>query len=124
MADEPNGADVAVEIAGQKVNLRNIKSLNTLATMATLIVTCLVAYVLFTHTVDAKDVGKEIAAELKATNKVTADTLKDSNRELGVILRELSQAAREQNCLIATGVASMPPEKRAEAADLCKRLSR
>ena len=119
MADDNNGADVAVEIAGQKVNLRNVKSLNTLATIATLILASLLSYMLFMHQTEAKDQAKEIAKELKEANKEIATTLKESNRELGIILRELSQAAREQNCLLA-----MPPEKRAENAELCKRLSR
>lgn len=120
MADEqPNGADVAVEIAGQKVNLRNVKSLNTLATMATLVVVCLIGYMVFTHTADAKDSGKEIAAELRAANKETATVLKESNRELSEVLKELARAAREQNCLL-----SLPQERRTENIEVCKRISR
>lgn len=119
MAEETNGADVAVEIAGQKVNLRNVKSLNTLATIATLIVVCLIGYMVFTHTADAKDNGKEIAAELKAQNKETAAILKDANRELSEVLKELARAAREQNCLL-----SLPQEKRIENVEICKRISR
>jgi short subunit fatty acids transporter len=125
MAEEQsNGADVAVEIAGQKVNLRNIKSLNTLATVASLIILILASYMLFMHTTEAKDQAKEIAKELKDANKEVANALKESNRELGIILRELSQAAREQNCLIARTYSGMPVERRAEEVELCKRLSR
>ena len=125
MADEPsgaaneNGADVAVEIAGQKVNLRNVKSLNTLATIATLIIVFLIGYIIFTHTLDAKESGKEIAAELKATNKDTAIVLRETSKEISTGLKELAIAARESNCLLA-----MEQGKRAEAADLCKRISR
>ena len=124
MADEANGADVAVEIAGQKVNLKNVKSLNTLATMAILIVVLLIGYVVFVHAGDSKDAAKEIAKELKEANKEVANTLKESNRELGIILREMSQAAREQNCLLRSGVSTLAPEKRQEVAELCKQLSR
>ena len=109
MADEQQvGADVAVEIAGQKVNLRNVKSLNTLATMATLLLTCVVGWIIFTHSSEAKDGLKEIAAELKVSNK-----------ELSEVLKEMARASRETNCLLA-----MPPEKRAENVELCKRISR
>ena len=124
MAEETNGADVAVEIAGQKVNLRNIKSLNTLATVATLIVACVLGYIVVVHAGDSKDSAKEIAKELKEANKEVANTLKESNRELGIVLREMSQAAREQNCLLRSGVSSLAPEKRQEVAELCKQLSR
>ena len=120
MADEQQvGADVAVEIAGQKVNLRNVKSLNTLATMATLILTCVVGWIIFTHSSEAKDGLKEIAAELKVSNKETAAVLKEANKELSEVLKEMARASRETNCLLA-----MPPEKRAENVELCKRISR
>jgi len=120
MAEEqPNGADVAVEIAGQKINLRNIKSLNTLATVASLIVMILVSYMLFMHATEAKDNTKEIATILKESNKEVSTVLRESNKELGQILKELSQATREQNCLL-----SLPQEKRAENIELCKRISR
>lgn len=97
MADETagNGADVAVEIAGQKVNLRNVKSLNTLATVATLIIVCVMGYVLYAHAGDTKDASKELTMALK----------------------EMTQAAREQNCLI-----SMPQDRR--DPELCRRISR
>ena len=117
--EEPNGADVAVEIAGQKVNLRNVKSMNTLATLATLVIVCVIGYIIFTHTLDAKEGGKEVAAELKATNKETAMVLRETSREISLGLKELAIAARESNCLLA-----MEQGKRAEAADICKRISR
>ena len=125
MADEQaSGADVAVEIAGQKVNLRNIKSLNTLATVTTLIVTALLTYMVFVHTTEAKDNAKEIAKELKDANKEVANALKESNRELGIILRNLDQGIREQNCLQARIQQDMTPQKRLEEAEFCKRITR
>jgi len=105
---QSNGADVAVEIAGQKVNLRNVKSLNTLATVATLFVTCFGVYILFTHQADAREGGKEVAL-----------VLKESNKELSEVLKELARATREQNCLL-----SLPQEKRNENVELCKRIAR
>ena len=119
MAEETNGADVAVKIAGQEFNIRNVKSLNTLATIATLIIVCLIGYIIFTHTSDAKDSGKEIAAELKATNKDTATVLRETSKEISAGLKELAIAARESNCLL-----TIAQDKRADAADICKRISR
>ena len=101
-----------------------MKSLNTLATMATLIVVSVTAYMIFTHAGDAVANGKEVASELKAANKEAARDRKEANKEQADLLKELGRAAREQNCLIATGVASLPPERRLEAADLCKRIAR
>lgn len=99
MSEETSGADVALELGGQKVNLRNVKNLNTLATVATLIICCVgmgVGYVLFTaHSTDTREASKELVSALK----------------------EMTQAAREQNCLI-----SMPPDRR--DPELCRRLSR
>lgn len=97
MADDTqsNGADVDLNIAGQQVKLKNIKSLNTLATVATLLCVVLIGYVLYTHTADDKEAKKELT----------------------MAIRELSQSAREQNCLI-----SMPIDRR--DPELCKRLSR
>ena len=94
---QTNGADVAVEIAGQKVNLKNVKSLNTLATILSLILVSLVAFVVWMHVGDTKDASKELIGALK----------------------EMTQAARESNCLMA-----LPMDRRAENVDLCKRLSR
>ena len=97
MSDEAhtNGADVQVEIAGQKVNLKNVRSLNTLATVLTLILVALIAFVVWTHSSETKEASKELVGALK----------------------EMTQAAREQNCLI-----SMPMDRR--DPELCKRLAR
>jgi hypothetical protein len=93
------GADVSLELGGQKVNVKNVKSFNTFATVATLVIVCVgfgVGYVM-------------ISAHAAET--------KDASRELVGALKEMTQAAREQNCLI-----SMPQERR--DADLCRRISR
>ena len=92
-----NGADVAVKIAGQEVNIKNVKSLNTLATMTTLVVAILIAYGGWMHSTEAKENNKDIAKELK----------------------EVAKAAREQNCLL-----SLPQERRQENVEVCKRISR
>ena len=99
MPDEvqSNGADVNLELAGQKVNLRNVKSLNTLATVLTLLLVILIGYIGWQHTGDTKEASKELT----------------------VALKEMTQAARESNCLMA-----IPMEKREASTDLCRRISR
>jgi type VI protein secretion system component VasK len=114
---EEAGADVALKLAGQEINVRNVKSLNTVATLTSLIILVLIAYGGWVHVVEAKDNGKEIAKELKESNKQVADSLKESQRELGEVLKELARAAREQNCLL-----SLPQEKR--DPELCRRISK
>lgn len=97
--DSGNGSEVAVEVAGQKFNVRNVKDINTVATLATLVIVLVIAvvgYNLFTaHAADTKDASKELVAALK----------------------EMTQAAREQNCLIA-----MPQDRR--DPELCRRIAR
>jgi hypothetical protein len=93
--EQKTGADVEVEIAGQKVNLKNVKSLNTLATVATLILVCVLGYAFYVHAGETKDASKDLVQALK----------------------EMTSAAREQNCLI-----SMPMERR--DPELCRRLAR
>ena len=72
-------------------------NLNTLFTILGFIITCLIAWVLFTHSNDTKDASKELA----------------------IAMREQTQAAREQNCLI-----SLPQERREQNSELCKRIAR
>lgn len=72
-------------------------NLNTLFTVLGFIVTVLVAWTLFNH-------GNET---------------KEASRDLVMALKDMTQAAREQNCLMA-----FPVDRREANADLCKRLSR
>lgn len=92
-----NGADVAVDAFGVKANVKNVKSLNTLATVATLILMSVFGYAFYVHASETKDAGKELVSALK----------------------EMTQVAREANCLN-----SMPQERRERDTELCKRLSR
>ncbi len=78
-----------LEIAGQRIHLKSV-ALNTLLTMATLICIVLIGYTLWHH-----------VAQADAT------------------LKEMVQAQREQNCLIA-----IPEVQRESKADFCKRITR
>lgn len=97
MSDQPNGADVSVKVAGQEVNLRNVKSLNTIATIATLIVVCAALPYAYSHVQDTKESGKELVNALK----------------------EMTQTAREQNCLMR-----FEQHERKEQAEFCRTISR
>lgn len=94
-------------------------NLNTLFTLMGFILMCVIAFVVWTHTEDARAGGKAVAHELKEANKEVASTLKESNKEVSRVLNDLARAMREQNCL-----AQFPtPQLKAQNADLCKRIS-
>lgn len=92
MSDEVQQVDA--EIAGQKLKLTGA-SLNTLFTIIGCIVSCLIAWVLWTHTGDTKEASKYLAEAMK----------------------EQTQATREQTCVYTMPQTGATPE-------LCKRISR
>lgn len=96
MSDE-NGADVDLNIAGQKIAVKNVKSLNTIVSLIAAIAACFGVYLVMGHAADTKDAAKEFVSAMK----------------------EQTQVLRESNCLNA-----YPTEKREANAELCKRLSR
>ena len=109
---EENGADVAVKIAGQEVNLRNVKSLNTLATVATLIIV-ICGFSIGWNLLDAHAKGgeKRESALVAALNDL-AKTQRDASRDQ-------VKEQRMLNCLI---VADQKDRRR--AYEDCERISR
>jgi hypothetical protein len=97
MSEQQDGADLALKIAGQEVNLRNVKRIETLANIATLIIVVLIAYGGYLHVAHASK---------------QADVLEQT-------FKEMTAAQREQNCLIA-----IPESQREHKADFCKRITR
>ena len=93
--------ELEAEIAGQKLSLKNV-SLNTIATVATLVVVCVLAWVMWQHTADAREAQSSFVAAIKEQTSA---------------IKEQTAVAREQNCLISMPQASRDP-------DLCRRLSR
>jgi hypothetical protein len=85
---------VDAEIAGQKVKLTGT-NLNNLFTVLVFILVCLIAYVLWGHTGDAKEASKFLAEAIK----------------------DQTQATREQTCVYTMPQTGATPE-------LCKRISR
>ncbi len=96
MSDQTT-SDVSAEIAGQKFSIRNVKDFNTFATVLTMIGVGVLSYAFYAHATDTKDASKDLVMALK----------------------DMTQAAREQNCLMA-----FPVERREANVDLCKRLSK
>lgn len=100
---EKNGADIALKVAGQEVNVRNVKSLNTILTMLTLVMMSVTAYAFYQHQQDMRD---GVAAFVAAT------------REQTVAIKEQTGVAREGFCLTTY---QGPPEQR---KDFCKQVTR
>ena len=81
---------------------------------------------LFNHNADAKDNGKEVAQALKDSNREIATVLKESQAAVAESMRNIAEQqrraneiGREQTCLL-----TLPPDRRTNAGDFCKRLSR
>ena len=123
-SDDRHSVDVSNPILGSlKVSGANV---NTLFTICGFVLSCILAWVLFTHQSEAKDNGKEIAAALKESNREMAQALKDTNRDVAEAIKQMAieqrranEIGREQTCLL-----TLPPDRRTNAGDFCKRLSR
>lgn len=94
---EENGSDVALEVAGQKVNLRNVKSLNTLATVACLMGVIFLLYFYWEHKAEDKDFKGNVL----------------------IAIREQAQSNRVLACLMAT----RQEDREAKLAQ-CERIAR
>lgn len=86
--------ELSAEIGGQKLSLKSV-ALNTIISAASLIAVLAAIPYGYSHIQDTKEASKELVGALK----------------------EMTQAAREQNCLI-----SMPIDRR--DPELCRRIAR
>lgn len=84
MPDEQMNADVSLDVAGQKVNLRNIRSVNTIVTVLTLFVVLSIGFLMFEHRTDTKEMSSSFVSAIK---------------EQTTAIREQTAAQREQTCL-------------------------
>ena len=123
MPSEPNGADLGIDVLGVKANVKNIRSLNTLLTFGTLVFVALMSYMLFMHSSEAKDNAKEVAKELKESNKHVADTLRGISTEQNNAIRTLSKSINMQNCLTVRIRPDMTPQQRNDEQEFCKRIT-
>lgn len=84
MSEEAAGADIEVEVAGQKVNVKNVKSLNTILTLVAAGAACFGVYLTHAHTMEAKEAGAAFVGALKEQTKA---------------IQEQTAVQREGNCL-------------------------
>lgn len=97
-----DGADIGLELGGQKLNVRNVKSLNTVVTLLTFVLVSVIAYALWAHGEDSKAASAQFVGAIK---------------EQTAAIKEQTVVQREQNCLIA-----MPTDRR--DVELCRRIAR
>lgn len=122
------GADDSVEatnpiLGSLKVSGSNI---NTIFTVFTFAVVLFIGFVVWNHHVEAKDEGKTSAQAIKESNKEFAQALKEQNAAIAEAIKQMTyeqrrsnEIGREQTCLLG-----LPQDRRTNAAEFCKRLSR
>lgn len=101
-------------------------TINTIFTVFSFAILSFVGFILWNHHVEAKDEGKAVAQALKDSNREIAQVLKESNAAVTEAIKQMAQEqrrsneiGREQACLLG-----IPPDRRVNAAEFCKRLSR
>ena len=124
MPEEPKGADLGINAFGVQANIKNVKSLNTVLTFVSFVFIALLSYMVFMHSSEAKDNAKEVAKELKESNKHVADTLRGISTEQNNAIRDLSRSINMQNCLTVRIRPDMTPQQRNDEQEFCKRITR
>ena len=101
-------------------------TVNTIFTVFIFVLCMFMSFVIWNHDVVAKDTGKEVATVLKESNKEIAQALKESNAAVTDAIKQMTreqqranEIGREQTCLL-----TLPPDRRTNAGEFCKRLSR
>ena len=110
-----------VKFRGKGYRLMDIVGLGALVLMT------VATMMIFDHRAEAKDDTREMARSLKESNKIVADTLKETTnntnsviKDMATSLREMAQEQRETNCLLA-----LPPGRRNEmSVQACRRAAR
>jgi len=128
MADEENGAGKELDVTlpgGAGVRAKGYRLMDVVA-LASVLVVGYVAVLTHAHTADEKDSAKTVAEALKESNKTIANALKESNvntaeaiKGMAAEQRRATTVLREMNCLL-----SLPPDRRVNAQDFCKRIAR
>lgn len=110
MSEESNGADISAEIAGQKVDVKNIKSLNTVVTLFTFVGVCILVYAFYLHRGD----GLQAATSAKEDRQAFVKAVQEQTQAI----REGNAELRLQNCL-----SKFPENQRAAQDAWCKQIS-
>lgn len=130
---QEKGADVSLKVAGQEFNLRNVKSLNTIVTCLNFFAFCVLAVFLYFADVQAQKSGGNDSAEHKAivisiekSSAAMVQAIKEMQSvqsaaamRQDAIAEKQAAAQRETNCLL-----SLPPDRRVNAAETCRRIAR
>ena len=69
MSEERNGADFGLKIAGQELNVKNVKSLNTILTALGLCASVSIGVFLWTHVESADKGTAAVLNEVKQSNQ-------------------------------------------------------
>ena len=131
--EEQGGADVSMKVAGQELNIRNVKSLNTIVTVLNFFSFCVLAVFLYFADVNAQKTNGNDTAEHKAivdaiqkANGAMVQAIKEAQHVNITVLEKINaqaarqeQATRETNCLL-----SLPQDRRTNAAEACRRIAR
>ena len=122
MAEE-NGADVTLKVAGQEVNLRNIKSLNTIATLITMFGVGLLAMVVYNHDSVAQTAQKNVVDATKEANQAIVRALKELNEQNVAALKELTVEQKRATFQITVSNCMNEPamKNRQDARQFCER---
>lgn len=99
-----DGADVELELGGQKVNVRNVKSVNTILTFLSTLGIGVLCYAFWTHLEDSRSAGAAFVGAIKEQTSAIKDG---------------TQAQREATCY--QRYAGHSPQERAE---FCKTVTR
>ena len=117
--------EIAIEGMGGKLRARGYRLLDLVCLVSLgLMIYC--SIVLFTHTAEAKDDNKGVAAALKESNAEVARALREVSKEntelfkaMAAEQRKMTQAITEGNCL-----ADPVMKTRQDAREFCKRMAR
>ena len=124
MTEEKQSVEASNPILGSlKVSGATV---NTIFTIFGFVVLIFIAQIVWQHHADAKDNDKATVAALKENNKAIVDAMKENNhavaeaiKQMAIEQRRSNEIGREQTCLL-----TLPPDRRTNAGDFCKRLSR
>lgn len=137
MGDEVGGADIGVKIAGQEINVRNVKSLNTIATIVTMIIVVGLGVGFYFHEANAQQDKARLAGTLEKSNSTIAEALREQNKMVEESNKAVVKAITDSNDKMVSAINKLTSrsaeiaclsdpamKNRVDARDVCRRLSR
>ena len=121
-AEDNQQQELEVAVGDKKLKFRGSDWLSLLGTA----VGVLLVYMIWEHKVEAADLAKTTAQVLREASKENAQALKESQAAMIEAIKQMTkeqqranEIGREQTCLL-----TLPPDRRTNAGEFCKRLSR